>query len=168
MILTPHAVVGAALASGFGFSPGIALVAGFASHFVLDSLPHWDYKLLSHHKDKINPINDDIIINRKFLVDLVKLGLDFVAGISLAWLFFANHGLASNWAIMAGALGGVLPDFLQFVYIKTRIKSLGWVRRWHIYVHGSELEFRFPTTPLIFFLILFSALILGNWFFFIG
>jgi hypothetical protein len=166
MTLTTHAVVGAAISSAFGFSPEVALLAGFASHFVLDSFPHWDYKLLSSQKDPNNHLNDDLLIGRDFYFDLIKISFDFLLGLGLAWLFFANRWSANNLAIMAGALGGVLPDFLQFAYMKTKIKALSWMRRWHLYLHGQELDWRPFLTPLVFFCILFGALILGNWGFF--
>ena len=47
MILTTHAIVGGALASLFPTHPITAIAAGFASHFVIDAIPHWDYPLQS-------------------------------------------------------------------------------------------------------------------------
>jgi hypothetical protein len=47
MILSTHAIVGAALASLMPSHPIAAFAAGFASHFVIDSTPHWDYPLKS-------------------------------------------------------------------------------------------------------------------------
>jgi hypothetical protein len=43
MILTTHAVVGAALASFVPEHPAVAFVVGFGSHFILDAIPHVDY-----------------------------------------------------------------------------------------------------------------------------
>ena len=45
MILTTHAIVGAALASFLPSHPIAAFVAGFASHFALDAIPHVDYPI---------------------------------------------------------------------------------------------------------------------------
>jgi hypothetical protein len=53
MVLTPHAVVGAAIASAFGLSPGASLLTGFLSHFLLDRFPHWDYELTSALIEKL-------------------------------------------------------------------------------------------------------------------
>ena len=52
MILSTHAVVGAALASFVPSHPLAALVIGFASHFALDAIPHWDYPIKSR---SVNP-----------------------------------------------------------------------------------------------------------------
>jgi hypothetical protein len=42
MILSTHAI-----ASLFPSHPTLAVVAGFASHFAFDAIPHWDYPLRS-------------------------------------------------------------------------------------------------------------------------
>jgi hypothetical protein len=47
MILSTHAIVGGALASLFPSHPVVIIAAGFASHFAIDAIPHWDYKLRS-------------------------------------------------------------------------------------------------------------------------
>jgi hypothetical protein len=46
MILSTHAVVGAALAGRSDAVPPVAaFVVGFASYFAIDAIPHWDYPL---------------------------------------------------------------------------------------------------------------------------
>src|SRR6266700_2786307 len=52
MILSTHAIVGAALASFLPSHPAAAFVAGFASHFALDAIPHVDYPIKSR---SVNP-----------------------------------------------------------------------------------------------------------------
>jgi len=52
MILTTHAIVGAALASFLSSHPAAAFVAGFASHFVLDAIPHVDYPIIGEPQDR--------------------------------------------------------------------------------------------------------------------
>ena len=47
MVLTTHAVAGATLATLVPNHPLWGFVIGFGSHFVLDSIPHWDYSLKS-------------------------------------------------------------------------------------------------------------------------
>jgi len=47
MILSTHAVVGGAIASFIPLHPLLVAVAGFASHFAIDAIPHWDYRLRS-------------------------------------------------------------------------------------------------------------------------
>jgi hypothetical protein len=45
--LSTHAIVGGAIASLISSHPLLAAVAGFTSHFVIDAIPHWDYRLRS-------------------------------------------------------------------------------------------------------------------------
>jgi hypothetical protein len=47
MILSTHANFGGTIASLFPSEPLFAVVAGFASHFAIDAIPHWDYPLRS-------------------------------------------------------------------------------------------------------------------------
>lgn len=168
MVLTPHAVVGAALASAFGLGPGGAFVAGFASHFLLDSIPHWDYKLDSADIDEENPFNDDIPMNQEALWDWVKIGSDLILGLGFVFLFFAMNGQSVGViSLLAGALGGILPDGLQFLFMKLRREPLKTFFRFHIFVH-STYRVRDSFWGLLWQgVILLLALILGNWSFFI-
>jgi hypothetical protein len=69
MILCTHAVVGAALASFVPSHPAAAFAIGFASHFVLDAIPHWDYSIKSR---SINPmIGAPIVFDSALLQDAV-------------------------------------------------------------------------------------------------
>jgi hypothetical protein len=65
MILSTHAVVGAALASFVPSHPLAALVIGFASHFALDAIPHRDYPIKSR---SVNPkIAAPMVVDRAFV-----------------------------------------------------------------------------------------------------
>lgn len=86
MDLTPHMVVGAALGARVR-RPAAALALAFASHFVLDAVPHFD----------IGWINGP---NLNAAID-VTLGVT-LCGI-VAWK-------AGRWAPLAGALAAVLPE----------------------------------------------------------
>lgn len=168
MVLTPHAVVGAALASAFGLGPGGALVAGFVSHFLLDSLPHWDYKLSSANIDEENPFNDDIPISRESLRDWAKIGLDLALGLGLIFLFFSLNGQGVRVvSLLAGALGGLLPDGLQILFMKLRREPLKTFFRFHLFMHSPRRIRDTLWGPFWQGIILLLALILGNWSFFI-
>ncbi len=132
MVLTPHSIAGAAIASFFKLNPFTAFFAGFLSHFFLDAVPHWDYKLKSEYKDLENPMNGDLIIGRDFYFDLVKIGFDALLGLSLA-VFFFNFGLGVSLEIvLAGVIGALAPDALQFVYTKWRKEPLISLQRTHL------------------------------------
>ena len=140
MILTTHAITGAAIASTMPNYPIAGFALGFCSHFLLDSIPHWDYKLASISEDKENPMNNDIKINRAFLLDFSKIASDGLIGLGLSLFIFAyilNYQGNSNLitATFAGAIGGMLPDALQFIYWKFRREPLVSLQRFHMYIH---------------------------------
>ena len=74
MILSTHAVVGAALASLMPSHPIAAFVAGVASHFVIDSTPHWDYPLKSISLGR--GARNDGLFTAAHIRDLAVLGFD--------------------------------------------------------------------------------------------
>lgn len=140
MTLTTHAIVGATAASLFPNTPVLAFAAGFASHFAIDALPHWDYKILSKEHKPDDKMNEDMKVSRpEFLLDFVRIGSDAILGGLLAiaifsfWLFHLPV-----WFVAFGALAGMLPDPLQFVYYKTRSKLLVPLQRFHIWVQKGK------------------------------
>ncbi len=131
MILVTHSALGAALGAMAG-EPALGAALGFASHFVLDAIPHWDYELRSSRKDEQNPLNDDLIIGRDFWFDLLKIGLDAALGLGLAFWLAGGLGLA-------GAFGALLPDFLPFAYFKfRRFPPLRALQKFHLRVHATR------------------------------
>ena len=139
MTLTTHALVGAAAASLFPQYPVAAFAAGFASHFCIDALPHWDYKLLSQVKDPANPLNQDMPIGRLLYIDIARTGADALLGLVASvmlfsvWIFHAPISI-----VLIGACAGILPDPLQFLYFKTRSKFLEPLQKFHIWVQKGK------------------------------
>jgi hypothetical protein len=137
MILTTHASVGAALATIMPNNPVLGFVIGFGSHFILDSIPHWDYKLRSSRRNKQKPLTNDIIIGKDFYKDLVKIGLDATLGLVLSLFFLGFLQQQLILMILCGAIGGMTPDFLQFVYFKWRHEPLISLQKFHIWMHAK-------------------------------
>src|ERR1035437_1319913 len=146
MTLTTHAVVGAAIAASMPNHPVVGFALAFASHFVLDAIPHWDYPLSSQKTDNVNRLNDDMIINKNFFIDLLKIGIDMSCGILLVLFFFTLHSPHLFWIPMIGVAGAVLPDALQFVYFKWRHQPLIALQRFHFWIHAKH---RLDDKPLI-------------------
>jgi hypothetical protein len=156
MILTTHAITGAAIASAMPNHPVLGFVAGFASHFLLDSIPHYDYKLHSCKEDLRNPLNNDLVLNKKFVVDLIKICADGLFGVLVSLLLFFNlpiyqslHTLPVQTlsllilhsAVFWGIVGALLPDFLQFVYFKFRHEPFLSIQKFHNRIQiGKHLE----------------------------
>lgn len=136
MTLTTHAITGAAVASLTPNQPLLGFTAGFVSHFILDAIPHWDYPLGSIKKDKNNPINSDMVINKDFIKDVFKIGLDGITGFLFAFLIFVFYMKYSVFVILCGVTGAMLPDALQFVQMKWRHEPLTSLRRFHLWIQS--------------------------------
>ena len=156
MTLTTHAIVGAATAQFFPNRPLAAFSAGFLSHFIIDSLPHWDYSLLSLKRDFNNHLNDDMILNKYFLIDLAKVGFDMCAGIILSILIFTKLDNSSFWLTFIGAAGGIAPDPFQFLYWKIRREPLTSLQRLHMWIQEKNAFEKRPLPGLLIQLIVIS------------
>ena len=134
MILTIHAIAGAAIGSLLPGYPVTALVLGFASHFALDAIPHWDYPIgsASIHPKK----GGALTLDRTLMHDLFHIGFDFALGIGVSLLFF--HQPAALLSVLAGLIGGVLPDFLQFVYTRFPNSSIRHLQKFHEWIHSPR------------------------------
>lgn len=111
MTLTAHALAGAAAASLMPENPALGFCAGFASHFVLDAIPHWNYEPRSPALDPKR--GGTLSLNKALFSDLGIISFDGLLGLGLALLLFGRHGL---WfPAFAGVTGAYLPDALHFV-----------------------------------------------------
>lgn len=137
MILTTHAIAGAAVGSLTPSHPVAGFAIGFISHFVLDAIPHWHYPLDAITIDANDPMKNNMRINKDFVFDMLKIGFDAALGIALSLLLFqSSHGYSLLAALM-GASGGIAPDALQFVYWKWRHQPLIALQRFHIWIHAK-------------------------------
>lgn len=149
MVLATHLVVGGALGQVIS-SPALALSAGFISHFLLDSIPHWDYKLASLEGDRDGLEKDIRVYSLNFVFDLVKIGLDFLIGLISLWLIWQFLGWEISNTVIWGAIGGVLPDFLQFAYVKLRAWPLTQLQPFHMWIHTKiRLDGRWVIGPFL-------------------
>lgn len=126
MILTPHLLIGAALASKIISWP-YAIIAAFLSHFVLDFIPHTEYSILNIKKRQW----------RKAFPEIGKVALDFLIGLGLAFLIlnFKNNLNLNKPLVFAGGIAGVLSDGLSLIGIIFPNKiSLYW-EEFHKKVH---------------------------------
>jgi hypothetical protein len=131
MILSTHAVVGAALASLIPDHPVIAFVVGAASHYAIDAIPHVDYPLYSITVRR--SAKSALTVNPLLLRDLTLLTFDACVGLAIVlWLYGAGP------AVLAGALGAMLPDPMQLaskLYPREPLRSL---QRFHVWIHTKR------------------------------
>jgi hypothetical protein len=139
MILSTHAVVGAALATLMPQEPAMVFLAGVASHFAIDAVPHWDYPLrgISIRKDPGTPLK----LNRAFFRDVALIALDACFGLATAIYLFSHS--APVWIVALGALAAMLPDPLQFAHRLFPHEPLRTLQRFHQWIH-SDRKLRWP------------------------
>lgn len=139
MLLSTHAVSGAAIALILRRYPALAFTAAFLSHFMLDSIPHWHYKIISRSADGSSPFGEKLSFGKNFLRDILRTGFDFGIGllISLAVsrIFFPGNLRLTFF----GALAGALPDAIQVIYYRFKnSKPLYWLQWFHEKMHAER------------------------------
>ncbi len=133
MILTTHAIVGAAVASFLPSHPAFAGLAAFGSHFAIDAIPHRDYSL---HSFSLYPDLPKVAGPHALLRDAVWVGLDALVGILLAMGLWSSEKTAP--VILLGAIAGILPDPLQVVYSIFPYEPLRTLQRFHCWSHTNR------------------------------
>ncbi|MEI6296859.1 MAG: hypothetical protein WCO84_04415 [bacterium] len=137
MILAPHIIIGVAVARTLPDNLILAFSAAFLSHFIADAVPHWEYDL----SKAIDPkYSEKIRINKEFLWDFFRLSLDGLIGLFISFLLFYN---GNTGFIIAGCLGGIFPDILQFLYGKFKNRPLIVFKKFHDSVHSEKKERKF-------------------------
>jgi hypothetical protein len=147
MTLATHAVTGALIGAIGSENLAFSASAGFISHFLFDTIPHWDYKLGATQEDTANPLNNNMKVGGKqFYIDLLKIGLDFSIGMTIVIILVASKPNQVILGALIGALCAVIPDPLQFVYWKLRPRFMTPLQRFHTYMHAKT---RLNDKPLL-------------------
>jgi hypothetical protein len=134
VILSTHAVVGAALATLLPRDPVLVFAAGVASHFVIDAIPHWDYPLhgISVGRSQTGAIR----LNGALFRDVCLIALDACFGLALAiWLFAQSTPI---WIIAIAAFAAMLPDPLQVLHRLYPHEPLRTLQRFHEWMHTDR------------------------------
>lgn len=100
MLLTPHAMVGAAIGASTDNLVYIIILA-FMSHFILDALPHFDWGTWHGYKE--------FELERK---DYVMAGIDIA--MVLIFTYYLWHNTYDN-KLLIGAFFAILPDLFDNV-----------------------------------------------------
>jgi len=123
MILTPHMLIGAAIGA---HSPNavIAFILGLGSHYLLDSISHWDY--IGTLSDLKKPSN-----RKKIFFDL----LISVFAIVLLLSFKPSINL-----LLIGAFAAVLPDGIELINFIFNISFLKPISNLHLKkIHNKKI-----------------------------
>lgn len=137
MIATTHALVAAMIASRLQ-DPILAPTLGFASHFILDSIPHWDFGTSWQKRSKT-------------ITGMIAIA-DTLVGIVGAFLLFSR--LANPWILLATIAAAELPDWLEapwymfFAHSDADASktSDSWIKRIAYFFHHFQHEFHTKAT----------------------
>lgn len=124
-----HALTGAVVAAAIK-RPEIALPAAFLSHFVVDMIPHWNYRVPGKLRNKHTVMVADLTIS-----------------LFLLWLLSISSFHVSGWVIFLAGLLAISPDFMWLPYFITGKPSkmskqtpLHIARRIHKNIQWSETD----------------------------
>jgi hypothetical protein len=126
MIATSHMIIGGAVGLAVGSitqNPLVALAAGFVSHLICDTIPHFDHP-------PAPKVDGELVWTPA--VWLFAFADSFIAlSVTLfLWYRFFDFPLAS--AFVMGAIGGYLPDFIDNVpFWKNSIRTLPGFKQFH-------------------------------------
>lgn len=120
MLETPHTVVGAAIAFKIP-NPYIAIPLSFASHFVLEKVPHWNPHLYTETKKhgKVTRQSTAMVV-----LDVI---LSLTIGIAIASNVLPNTNHAMT--ILFSSFAAVLPDVVEGPYFFLGLKN-NLIKKW--------------------------------------
>ena len=120
MLETPHVFSGAAIATKIP-DPLIAIPLAFASHFILETIPHWNPHLNSETKKYGYPTKKSTTIT------IIDSSIALISGSFIAYQALPNTGHAIT--ILAACFASVLPDLIEAPYFFLKIKN-NVIKKW--------------------------------------
>jgi len=119
---TPHVIVGAAIATKV-VNPALALPLAFASHFVLETVPHWN----PHLNTETEKFGQPTVTSTKIVIIDLVASLVLGSYIALRALPDTTHALT----ILGACFMASLPDTLEapYFFLHVRNKTLAkWIK----------------------------------------
>lgn len=138
MTLATHMATGAAISGLFATSPGQAFLVGWLTHYLFDTIVHWDYPIASYSSEKSKPDKTKISFGRMMIFDVSKVAIDVLIGIIIVTIFYYRFSDQNLWLFVAGALGSVVPDLAQFLYGIFKSRPLGILQKFHHFMHAEK------------------------------
>ena len=126
-------MVGAAIAVKVG-NPLLAVPLAFASHFVMEMVPHWNPHINTEFKKfgKVTKKSTTIIV-----IDSI---FALLSGSFIAWQALPDQALALT--ILACCLASILPDLIEAPYFFLKFKSEA-IKKWIVFQKSLQVD----TTP---------------------
>lgn len=130
MLETPHAIVGATIVTKIP-NPIVSLPLAFASHFVLDMVPHWN----PHLNTELKKFGD--IRKSSSIIVAADVVTSLVLGTYMATHFAMNQ--THMYFIFLGAFSGVLPDVIEGPYFFLHMKS-EFIKKWLAFQKSIQVD----------------------------
>lgn len=145
MTLTTHIIIAAAVTKPLaGTNPVFAFLAGLASHYFADALPHGDYrlKMFKHEDDDKEKVKLEIT-KSALVANLSVPAIDAALGTLIAAAIIWPDSTEKLLYLAALTAGGILPDFLQAVYY-AGVKFLRPLQIFHDTIHTKIKLWPYP------------------------
>jgi hypothetical protein len=131
MFIAGHVAAGALIGQTLGFTnPALVVALSFASHFLLDVIPHGD----GHHvadyyqgkKEKLKALYSGLAVDTSVSIIMVAFLLGFTTfdRVHMAW----------------GIIASVIPDFFVGMNELYNHKFFKWFTRMHFKVHNAFIH----------------------------
>lgn len=130
MLETPHVIVGAAIAIKV-VNPALAIPLAFASHFILDKVPHWNPHLFTETQKLGHPSKNSTILA------LVDVGAALGLGLFVASRYLDNPTMV--FVILTSCLASVAPDLVKWPYYFLK-KRGGLLEKWVLFERSIQVN----------------------------
>jgi len=147
MILSSHIITATAVAVPLATGPItptsaiIIFLVAFCSHYLLDLIPHWDYKLMSIKtccgKEKKGYIEKD-----KLKIDLLRMTIDGLLGVFVSSIIISLSSLGTGEKIIVLLIiipTSILPDMIEVINIFFKKQPVAFLHKIHLFFHRKNI-----------------------------
>ncbi len=131
MLETPHALLGAAIAVKLG-NPALSIPLAFASHFILERVPHWNPHLNAETDKYGKPTKNSTIIV------VIDSSLALILGSAIAFSQAPKTTMVIG--TLLSAFAAVLPDLIEAPYFFLKIRNNEYIKRWIRFQKGIQVD----------------------------
>jgi len=131
MLETPHALLGAAIAVKLG-NPALSIPIAFASHFILEKVPHWNPHLTNETKKFGAPTRQSTAIV------IIDSSLALILGSAIAFSQAPNTIMVVG--TLLSAFAAVLPDLIEAPYFFLKVRNNESIKRWIKFQKGIQAD----------------------------
>jgi hypothetical protein len=149
MLETPHALLGAAIAVKLG-NPALSIPIAFASHFILERVPHWNPHLYTETEEFGKPTS------RSTAIATVDSIVALTGGSLIALSQLPN--LYMTLTVLFTAFAAVIPDVIEAPYLFLNYKK-PWLKKYILWQKSIQVDAGLYLGLLTQFLVIASTLL---------